>query len=113
MIRRVPDNAVGYGFADVTQWIKPVVNYFKTIGQRSENQPPLEENTETKGEGERKPGEKPKPDPLDHYFKNLNYDRLPPPEFLRSFFGPWISYYQFNGKEFIVKWEFHNPFKKQ
>lgn len=113
MIRRVSDNAVGYGFSDVTQWIKPAVNYFKTIGQRSENQPPPEENTETKGEEERKPGKTPKPDPFDLYFKNLKYDRLPPPEFLRSFFGPWMSYYQFNGKEFIVKWEFHNPFKKQ
>ncbi len=110
MIRRVPDNAVGYGFADITQWIKPAVNYFKTTGQGSGNQSPSEENKETKGE--KNPGETPKPDPFDEYFKNLEYDRLPSPEFIRSFFGPWMNYYQFNGKEFIVKWEFHNPIKK-
>jgi len=32
MIRRVPDNAVGYGFSDITQWIKPAVIFFKSIG---------------------------------------------------------------------------------
>jgi len=108
MIQRVPDNAVGYGFSDITQWIKPAVNFFKTLGRKSQGQPPSDEDIETKGKGERKPGKSPKPDPLDNFFKNLKFDRLPPPEFLRSFFGPWMSYYQFNGKEFIVKWEFHN-----
>jgi hypothetical protein len=109
MIQRVPDNAVGYGFSDVTQWIKPAVNFFKTFGQEAQNQPLSDEDTETKSKGEKKPGKPPKPDPFDDFFKNLKYDRLPPPEFLRSFFGPWMSYYQFNEKEVIVKWEFHNP----
>jgi hypothetical protein len=109
MIQRVPDNAVGYGFSDITQWIKPAVNFFKSIGRKAQSQPPSDEENETIGIGKGKPGKSPKPDPLDNFFKNLKYDRLPSPEFLRSFFGPWMSYYQFNGKEFIVKWEFHNP----
>lgn len=106
MDRRVPDNAMGYGFSDVNQMLKPGLEYLKKIGTDSEKPPTPAELPEGHPEIEKKP------DPMDTFFQNLKYDRLPSPEFLSSFFGPWISYYQFDGKQFTVKWEIHKPQKK-
>jgi hypothetical protein len=105
MIRRVPDHATGYGFSDFSRWIIPAVNFLKTMSSTPES--PAEEIAEE--DPAQKPENPPEPDPFSEYLENLDYERLPSPEFLRSFFGPWVSYFQFNGKEFIVKWELHNP----
>ncbi|HLP58185.1 MAG TPA: hypothetical protein VK186_05110 [Candidatus Deferrimicrobium sp.] len=110
LIERVPDNAIGYGFSDITQWLEPAANMLRIAGRPAQvTSEPGQPTPPRKG----KPGEdtepSPKSGPFDVFFNNLQYDRLPSAEFLRSFFGPWISYYQFNGAEFVVKWEFHNP----
>jgi hypothetical protein len=114
LIQRVPDNAIGYGFSDITQWLEPAMNLFKTAGQRFKTPPlPQPQQPQPPPAGEEIPGEAPepapKPGPFDDFFNGLKFDRLPASEFLRSFFGPWISYYQFNGEELVVIWEFHNP----
>ena len=109
MIRRVPDHVNGYGFSDFSQWIKPAVTFLKTISKPTGTLSEWEEE-EVPDENAAQTPEKPaKPDPLAKYLENLDFDRLPPAEFLRSFFGPWVSYFLFNGKEFFVKWELHNP----
>jgi len=114
LIQRVPDNAIGYGFSDIAQWLEPVANFFRTSGQRFQTpslpqpQPPPA-GEEKSGEAPEAPGPPPKPGPFDDFLNGLKFDRLPTAEFLRSFFGPWISYYQFNGEELVVIWEFHNP----
>jgi hypothetical protein len=102
LMRRVPDNAIGYGFSDVTQWIEPAAKFLKNLSISVSPSPP------PGGKGENVPEAPPEPDALDQFVDNLKFERLPAVEFLRSFFGPWMSYYQFNGKELIVKWEFHN-----
>jgi len=62
--------------------------------------------------GEQGPGSEHPPSPADDFLKNLKFDRLPAPDVVRSFFGPAVNYYRFDGKELLVKWEFHNPLKK-
>jgi hypothetical protein len=113
LIQRVPDNAIGYGFSDIAQWLEPVANLFRTTGQRFQTPPQPEQPPPA---GEEKSGETPEPalksSPFDDFLNGLKFDRLPAAEFLRSFFGPWISYYQFNGEELVVIWEFHNPIGK-
>lgn len=106
MNARVPDNAAGYGLSDINQLIRPGLNFFKNMGQRAQALHRLKESAEEAEEKSETPLE---PDALDTFFSGLKFDRLPSPEFLRSFFGPWISYYQFNGDELNVRWEFHNP----
>ncbi len=107
MDRRVPDNAVGYGLSDINQLLKTGLDYFRNIGADSQKPPAAPELPEGH------PDATEKPDALDKFFANLRYDRLPSSEFLRSFFGPWISYYQFDGKQLSAKWEFHNPQKNK
>lgn len=117
LIQRVPDNAIGYGFSDITQWLEPALNLFKTAGQQLKTPPlPQPRQRPPSGAGEEIPGEAPedqepapKPGPFDDFLSGLKFDRLPTAEFLRPFFGPWINYYQFNGDELVVIWEFHNP----
>ena len=103
MNSRVPDNAVGYGLSDINQLIRPGFNFFKNMGQQAQVLSRGKGTTEDDDEAPSEPGA------LDTFFGNLKFDRLPSPEFLRSFFGPWISYFQFTGDELNVKWEFHNP----
>lgn len=105
MDRRVPDNAIGYGLSDINQLLKPGLDYFKKIGLNAQKPPAAPELPE----GHPEPPEE--PDPMDTFFGNLKFDRLPSPEFLGSFFGPWISYYQFDGNQLTATWEFHNPQK--
>lgn len=110
LIQRVPDNAIGCGFSDVTQWIETVINYLKTSGRSSQLSPKSQQPVspgEEKSGGVAEPD--PKPSPFDDFYNNLAYDRLPSSEFVRSFFGPWINYYQFDGEDLVIKWEFHNP----
>ncbi|MDQ1351792.1 MAG: hypothetical protein QG657_2097 [Acidobacteriota bacterium] len=114
LIQRVPDNAIGYGFSDITQWLEPTANFLKNAGQRTQTPPPPQpQQPPPAGAGDEKADEAPeppsKPGPFDDFLNGLKFDRLPAPEFLRAFFGPWISYYQFNGEELVVIWEFHNP----
>lgn len=110
LIQRVPDNAFGCGFSDITQWIETAVNYLKTNDRSSQILPQSQQSISPH---EEKSGEvaepAPKPSPFDDFYNNLEYDRLPSSEFIRSFFGPWINYYQFDGENLSVKWEFHNP----
>jgi hypothetical protein len=105
MIRRVPDNASGYGLMDVSRLIEQGIKIFKTGGLLAE---PL---TAPKGKVEVAPGSIPVSSPFDNFLKNLKLDKLPAPDFFRSFFGPAVNYFRFNGKELTVKWEFHNPLK--
>lgn len=104
MIRRVPDNAAGYGLVDVSRLIEQGMNLFKTAAKLS---PPPQMKPERQV-----PGSKKTPSPLDDFFNNLKFDKLPAPDFVRSFFGPAVNYYRFDGKELMIKWEFHNPVKK-
>lgn len=106
MMRRIPDNVSGYGLFDITQLVGPMVNLFKTIGTFSGSL------LSPGKKAEKKPGLKNPPSPFEEFFKNLKYDKLPGPDFLRSFFGPWLNYYQFNGRELMVRIEFHDPLKK-
>jgi hypothetical protein len=103
LIRRVPDNAIGYGFSDITQWIEPAVKFLKNVSPSLAPSPP------PGGKGEDETEAPPEPDALDQFVDNLKFDRLPSTEFLGSFFGPWMSYYQYDGKELLIKWELHNP----
>jgi hypothetical protein len=129
LIQRVPDNAIGYGFSDIAQWLEPIANFFRTTGQRfqagqlpespggprspqSPQPSPTPPAPPSPGD-EEKPGDTPgpasNPGPFDEFLNGLKFELLPSVEFLRSFFGPWISYYQFNGEELVIIWEFHNP----
>jgi len=105
MDRRVPDNAIGYGLSDINQLLRPGLDYFKKIGRNAQKPPETPELPEGHPET---PG---KPDAMSTFFGNLKFDRLPSPEFLGSFFGPWISFYQFDGNRLTATWEFHNPQK--
>ena len=107
MDRRVPDNAMGYGLSDINQLLRPGLDYFKKIGQNAQKPPEAPELPEGHPETPA-PG---KPDAIGTFFGNLKFDQLPSPEFLGSFFGPWISFYQFDGNQFTATWEFHNPRK--
>lgn len=108
MDRRVPDNAIGYSLSDINQLLKPGLDYFKKIGQNAGTPPtPAEPRELPHGH----PEAEETPDHMNEFFRNLKFDRLPAPEFLASFFGPWISYYQFDGNQISSKWEFHNPGK--
>lgn len=104
MIRRVPDDAAGYGLLDVSLLIEQGMNFLKTAARLS---PPPQAPP-----GGQVPGSKHTPSPFDDFFDNLKFDKLPAPDFVRSFFGPAVNYYRFDGKELLVRWEFHNPINK-
>lgn len=96
MVKRVPDTAIIYSISDVSQWLGVIVNVLK-----KSSRPPVSFDIEGYTP--------PEPGPLDVYLNNLGYDKLPPVSFLRSFFGPWVFYSCFSGREFTFKLEFHNP----
>ncbi|MCP5109154.1 MAG: hypothetical protein GY950_37585, partial [bacterium] len=90
MNRHVPDDAVGYGLVDITPYLESGLNLFKSIKPKSRPQQQTAAGTPTAV------------DPLSRFFENLRFDRLPPHEFLRSFFTPWTNTIQFNGNQYII-----------
>lgn len=99
MIRRIPDRVNGYGFFNIYQWIKPLVNFFKTI--RKPAIPPAADKDAKPGAG------RAQKDSFNEFLRNLQFNRLPSPDFITEHFGPILSYFRFEGDRLSIRWEFH------
>lgn len=92
MMRQVPDDAVGFAVLDISRLLGPMLEFLRN---------PLmiqalkRENQQDKDKG--------KPGPLTEFLDNLRFDRLPPVDFMTSFFGTGVSYTRLSANETITR----------
>ncbi len=92
LMRQVPDDAVGCAIIDVTQLVQSLLLLIKNAAAPRipgpENQPD-KDNIKT--------------NPLTEFFSNLRFDRLPPNDFMTSFFSKGIVYTRYEGNDLISR----------
>ena len=92
LMRQVPDDAVGYSIIDVSQLVQSLLELIKN---KMVPQIPGMEN---------EPGQDSmKSTPLTEFFGKLRFDRLPPDDFMASFFNRGIIYTQINGNDLVSR----------
>jgi len=92
LMRQVPDDAVNCAIIDVSKLAQSLLVLIKNAAAARLPEPddqPDKENTQ--------------PNPLTEFFKNLRFDRLPPNDFMTSFFSKGIMYTRFEGNDLITR----------
>jgi hypothetical protein len=92
LMRQVPDDAVDCAIIDASQMVHSLLLLIKNAaapqGTELENHQG-KENIQT--------------NPLTEFFNNLRFDRLPPNDFMTSFFSKGIIYTRFEGNDLITR----------
>jgi hypothetical protein len=88
LMRQVPDNAVYCAIIDVSQLVQSLLLLIKNAA--APRVPELENQQEK---------ENIQTNPLKEFFNNLRFDRLPPNDFMTSFFSKGIIYTRFEGND--------------
>lgn len=92
LMRQVPDDALGYAVTDVSQLVQSLlglIKHTKTLQVKETEKEQDEENMQS--------------NPLTEFFNNLRFDRLPPVDFMASFFSKGISYTRFQGNDLVTR----------
>jgi hypothetical protein len=92
LMRKVPDDALGYSITDVSQLVQSLLGL---INQTRTLRIPETEKEQDK--------ENIQPDPLTEFFNKLRFDRLPPVDFMASFFSKGITYTRFKGNDLLTR----------
>ncbi|UCH95830.1 MAG: hypothetical protein JSV88_03025 [Candidatus Aminicenantes bacterium] len=101
LIRQVPDDAVGFAITDISRLLRPMLELFKN--------PLMIQTLKMESQQDK---EKSEPSPLTEFFDNLRFDRLPPVDFMASFFGRGVSYTRFDGNDLSSRGIFQYREKK-
>jgi hypothetical protein len=100
LMRKVPDDAVGYAITDFSRLLQPLLSLVRD--------PMLGPAFKMKDLPVEPGAEKEKPEPLEVFFQNLRFDRLPPADFMASFFGKGVNYTRFDGNNLVTLGSFGN-----
>lgn len=92
LMRKVPDDALGYSITDVSQLVQSLLGLIKQTRTL-----PI---PETEKEQDK---DNIQPDPLTEFFNKLRYDRLPPVDFMASFFSKGITYTRLEGNDLVTR----------
>jgi hypothetical protein len=92
LMRKVPDDAVGYSIIDISQLVQSLLGLIKNTR--------MLQIPETKIEQDR---DNIQASPLTEFFNKLRFDRLPPFDFMASFFSKGISYARFEGNDLVTR----------
>ena len=92
LMRKVPDDALAYAITDVSQLVQSLfglIEYKKMLKiQGAEKQQDKDNNQSN---------------PLTEFFNKLRFDRLPPVDFMTSFFSKGITYTRFEGNDLVTR----------
>jgi hypothetical protein len=103
MIRSLPENATGCSIMDISQILKPFMEFLKKPEMTAAFSARGKSGTEKEDADS----------PLTGFFKNLRFDRLPDFEYMSSFFGKAVSYTWFQDGDLITRATFKYPEKKE
>lgn len=92
LMRKVPDDAVGYSIIDISQLVQSL---FGLIKNTMMSRRPEMESEQYK--------DNIKSSPLTEFFNNLRFDLLPPVDFMASFFSKGITYSRFKGNDITTR----------
>lgn len=92
LMRQVPDNAVGYSIINIFQLVQSLLELIK-----NKMVPRIPENENEPGQDSMKST------PLTEFFGKLRFDRLPPKDFMASFFNKGIIYTQIDGNDLVSR----------
>lgn len=91
LMRKVPDDAIGYSITDISQLVQFLfgfINNTKMLRVPETGKEPDKEDNQS--------------NPLKEFFNNLRFDRLPPGDFMASFFSKGITYNRFDGNDLVT-----------
>jgi hypothetical protein len=92
LMRSVPDDVVGYSIIDLSQLVQSLLS----LAQNTMMLPiPEMEKEQDK--------DKTQSSPLTEFFNKLRFERLPPVDFMMSFFDKGISYTRFEGNDLVTR----------
>jgi hypothetical protein len=91
LMRKVPDDAVGYSIIDVSQLVQSLLGLANNTMMLRMQEMEKEQDKD-----------KIQSSPLTEFFNKLRFDRLPPVDFMTSFFDKGISYTRFEGNDLVT-----------
>jgi len=92
LMRKVPDDALAYAITDVSQLVQSLfglIEYKKMLKMPEKGKQQDKDNKQS--------------NPLTEFFNNLRFDRLPPVDFMTSFFSKGITYTRFEGNDLVTR----------
>lgn len=92
LMRKVPDDAVGYSITDVSQLVQSLLGFI--------NNTKMLKIPET---GKEQDKDNIQSNPLTEFFNKLRFDLLPPVDFMASFFSKGITYSRFQGNDLVTR----------
>jgi hypothetical protein len=101
LMRKVPDDAVGYSIIDVSQLVQSLLGLAKSTM--------ILRMPETEKEQDK---DNIQASPLTEFFNKLRFDRLPPVDFMASFFSKGITYTRFEGNDPVTRGIFQDRERK-
>jgi hypothetical protein len=91
LMRKVPDDAVGYSIIDVSQLVQVMLGLIKnTMVPRSPEMKSEQDKNNIKSS------------PLSEFFNKLRFDLLPSLDFMAAFFSKGITYSRFEGNDLVT-----------
>lgn len=92
LMRKVPNDALGYVITDVSQLVQSLVGFIDNTKMLKIPETEKQQDKDNK-----------QSNPLTEFFNKLRFDRLPPVDFMASFFSKGITYTRFEGNDLVTR----------